>query len=89
MRPSIKAALVGGVLLVAGASGAMAGWGDVYAGPAYYGYGYGAPAALGVLPALAPPPVGYVVETQCARRHFVTDFGRVVSHRVCYPVQAW
>ena len=89
MRSSIKAALAGGVLLVAGASGAMAGWGDVYAGPAYYGYGYGVPAALGVLSALATPPVGYVVDTQCTRRHFVTYSGRVVSRRVCYPVQAW
>ena len=86
MRNSIKAALTGGLLLVAGATGAMAGWGNGYvAAPAYYGV----PSALGVLSALAAPPVGYVVDTQCVHRRFVTDYGRIVSRRVCYPVRAW
>ena len=63
------------------------GWSDVYAGPAYYGFG--APTALGVLSELATPPVGDVVETQCTRRHFVSYSGRVVSRGVCYQARAW
>ena len=80
MRHSIKAALTATVLLLAGASGAMAGWG---------GYYYGAPSPLGILSALAAPPVGYVVETRCVRRHVVTVYGAIVSRRICGPVQVW
>ena len=86
MHNSIKAALTGGLLLVAGATGAMAGRGGGYVvAPAFYGV----PSALGVLSALAAPPIGYVVDTPCVRRRIVTDDGRIVSRRVCYPVRVW
>ena len=86
MRSSMNAALTGGLLLLAGATGAMAsgrGSGYVIDSP------YAVSPALTVLSALAAAPVGYVVGPRCVRQRFVDVDGTVVSRRICYPAQIW